>query len=534
MPKRIFYGEDARARVLAGAKALFEAVKETYGPKAGNVVIDRAYGSPVVTHDGVTVAESIELPKTDDASLGQETGARLIKEAAAKLNKIAGDGTTTVTVLTYEILQRATKMIAAGHNSQDIRHGLEQASLEAVAIVKDLSEDVSDDIDRIAEVASISAGDKEIGAIIADVVKEIGKDGVITAEPSQGLTVEAEIVKGYTFDRGWVSPYFINDADEQQTILDNPVFIITSKQMHIAADIFPLIERLVKSGRKEIVIIADDIQGEALNVLIVNKLKQAVNVVAVKPPSFGDRRITMLEDIAALVGCEVIPATADIEDIDSEYVGGAAKIVVNKESTTIFSGIGDITDRVEGIHKQLELEEDDYNKLKLTRRAAALEGKVAIMHVGGATETEIDERKYRVDDAVAATRAALDEGIVAGGGVTLMDVANRLEPKTEGHMILIDALRQPFVHIMKNANLKAEYLSEKIKELDKPGYGINVMDPAAGIVSMKDSGVIDPARVTKEAILSAVSIAATAATMSALVVEIPEKVDPTAADALGY
>ena len=538
MAKKIFYDEDARNRVLGGAKALYDAVKVTYGPKGRNVVIAKGYGGPTVTHDGVTVAESVDLPENDDETLGYKVGAELIKQAASKLNKVAGDGTTTVTVLTYQILKEANRLIAAGHNPQELRKGIEAAGTEVVKALDGLSESVEGKTDRVAEVATISAGDSEIGTLIADVIAKVGKDGVVTVEAGQGLDLEAEVVEGFSLDRGWSSPFFVTDAGRQEAIYEKPAVVITDKKVSSAQEFLPLVEKMVQAGKKDIVLIADEVEGEALSVLILNKLKGVLNTVAVKAPSFGDRRKEILEDIAVLTGATVIAEDRGLtfENVGLEVVGSARKVIVGKDETIIIEGAGsaaDVEARIAQIAVQAENASSNYDKEQFDKRAAALSGKVAVIKVGGATETEIDEKKFRVDDAVAATKAALAEGIVAGGGVTLVNLAAKI--KTEGsdsvnagRQILKNALRVPFLQIMENAGLNSEALLAQV-ESSKAGQGVDVNNPDKGLIDVKKAGVIDPVKVTKEAVQNAVSIASTAATMGALVVDIPEPEAPTPA-----
>jgi chaperonin GroEL len=535
MAKRVFYDDDARERVLKGAEALYDAVKVTYGPKGNNVVIAKGYGGPTVTHDGVTVAEAVELPEEDDKTLGYKVGAELIKQAAGKLNKSAGDGTTTVTVLTYSILKEANKLIAAGHNPQELRKGIEDAGREVVAQLETLSESIEGDTERVAEVATISAGDAGIGKLIADVIAKVGKEGVVTVEAGQGLEMEAEVVEGFSLDRGWASPFFVTDAGRQEAVFDKPSIVITDKKISTAAELLPLIEKLAQAGKKDIVLIADDVDGEALSILVLNKLKGVLNTVVVKAPSFGDRRKDVMADIASLTGGQVISEDQGLtfENVGLEVVGNARKVIVGKDETTIIEGAGhgdQVASRIKQILAQADNASGEYDKEQFEKRAAALSGKVAVIKVGGATETEIDEKKFRVDDAVAATKAALAEGIVAGGGVTLVNLSASIvtdgsDSVSAGRSILKNALKQPFLQITANAGLNSEALLAQV-ESGKPGFGVNVMNPEKGLVDVKKAGVIDPARVTKEAVQNAVSIASTAATMGALVVEIPEKEAP--------
>lgn len=542
MAKKVFYDDDARTRVLGGAKLLYDAVKVTYGPKGRNVVIAKGYGGPTVTHDGVTVAESVDIAEIDDETLGYKVGAELIKQAAGKLNKVAGDGTTTVTVLTYNILKEANRLIAAGHNPQELRKGIESAGSEVIAQLDKISEKIEGKSDRVAEVATISAGDATIGALIADVIAKVGKDGVVTVEASQGLEMESEVVEGFSFDRGWSSPFFVTDPGRQETVYEKPAIIITDKKITTAQELLPLVEKLAASGKKEIVLIADEVEGEALSVLVLNKLKGVLNSVVVKAPAFGDRRKDILADIATLTHATVISEDQGLtfENVDLDVVGSARKIIVSKDETTIIEGAGkqlDIDNRIAQITAQADSSTSHYDKEQFAKRAAALSGKVAVIKVGGATETEIDEKKFRVDDAVAATKAALAEGIVAGGGVTLVNisagiVADGADSISAGRQILKNALKQPFMQITENAGLRSEALLSQV-ESAKSGFGIDVNTPEAGLIDLKKAGVIDPTRVTKEAVLNAVSIASTAATMGALVVDIPEKEAPAPGGGMG-
>lgn len=531
MAKKVFYDDDARNRVLGGAKSLYDAVKVTYGPKGRNVVIAKGFGGPTVTHDGVTVAEGIELPENDDETLGYKVGADLIKQAAKNLNKQAGDGTTTVTVLTYSILKEANRLIAAGHNPTELRKGIEQAGAEIVKELNKLAEPIEGKSDRVAEVATISAGDAEIGKLIAGVIEKVGKDGVVTVEAGQGLELEAEVVEGFSLDKGWVSPFFVTDAGRQEAVYEKPAILITDKKISSVQEFLPMLEKLAQSGKKDVVLIADEVEGEALSILVLNKLKGVFNTVAVKAPSFGDRRKDVLRDIAVLTGATVISEDHGLtfENAGLEVLGSARKVIVGKDETTIIEGAGKpsgVKERIAEIKSLSENASSEYEKEQFDKRAAALSGKVAVIKVGGATETEIDEKKFRVDDAVAATKAALAEGIVAGGGVTLVNLAGNLKVSgadslSVGRQILKDALKQPFLQIMKNAGLNADALLAQV-ESGKPGFGVNVMKPEDGLIDVKKAGVIDPARVTKEAVQNAVSIASTAATMGALVVDIPE------------
>ena len=538
MAKRVFYDDDARRRVLAGAEILYNAVKTTMGPKGRNVVISKSYGAPSVTHDGVTVAKGVDLPEEDDETLGYKVGAELIKQAANKMNDVAGDGTTTVTVLTYHILNEANKLIAAGHNPMQLRKGLETAAHEVIKQLSSVAEDIKDDKKRVAEVATISAGDGEIGELIADVIAKVGKEGIVTVEQGQGLGLESEVVEGFTIDRGFVSPYFVTDATRMEAIYNKPAIVITDKKVTSVQEFLPLLEKLAGGGKKDLVLIAEDVEGEALATLVLNKLKGVFNTVAVKAPAFGDRRKDILQDIAILTGGQVITEEQGhtFENVDLTFVGTARKVIVTKDDTTIIEGAGnpvEIDARMKQIAAQSSAASSEYDKENLDKRAAALGGKVAVIKVGGATETEIEEKKYRVDDAVAAVKAALDEGIVPGGGVTLINLASEIkvtgnDGAAAGAQLLKNALEQPFRILLSNAGLNADEWLPHVRS-GKPGFGIDVNN-ATKLVDLKTVGIVDPARVTKEALQNAASIAGTAMTMGALVVEIPEKATPAAPD----
>ena len=526
MAKKIYYEAEAREKVLSGARQLYDAVKVTFGPKGKNVIIEKEYGAPVITHDGVTVAEAVELPSKDD-SLGEAVGAKLIKAAAQKLNKVAGDGTTTVTVLTYNILAEANKLIVAGVNPMELRRGIEKAGAEIVEGIEKASEKIEGDSNKVAEVATISAGDAEIGKLIAEVISKIGKDGVVTVEAGQGLEMEQEIVEGFSYDKGYASPFFVTDANRQEAIFEKPLVLVTDQKISAASDILPLLEKVAQSGKKDLTIIAEEVSGEALSLLVLNKLKGVFNSLVLKAPSFGDRRKEIMEDIAILTDATVVSSDKGLklEEVGLEVLGTASKIIATKDETTIIKGAGDkkaVRERIDLIHTFAANAKSDYEREEFEKRAAALSGKVAVIKVGGATETEIDEKKFRVDDAVAATKAALAEGIVTGGGVTLVNLAVKLDDKDEGAKIVKEALKAPFVHIMENAGLNAQALLAEV-ESAKPGFGVNVMAPEKGLVNLKKEGVIDPAKVTKEAVKNATSIAATAITMGALICEIPEE-----------
>ncbi|MBO7718015.1 chaperonin GroEL, partial [Candidatus Saccharibacteria bacterium] len=512
MAKKIFYEAEAREKVLSGAKQLYDAVKVTFGPKGKNVIIEKEYGAPVITHDGVTVAEAVELESKNE-TLGEAVGAKLIKTAAQKLNKVAGDGTTTVTVLTYNILNEANKLIAAGINPMELRRGIEKAGATIVSEIDKVAEKIEGNSQKVAEVATISAGDAEIGKLIAEVISKIGKDGVVTVEAGQGLEMEEEIVEGFSYDKGYSSPFFVTDVNRQEAVFEKPLVLITEQKISAASDILPLLEKCAQAGKKDLVIIAEEVEGEALSLLVLNKLKGVFNSLVLKAPSFGERRKEIMEDIAILTDATVVSSDKGLklEEVGLEVLGSAAKVIAEKDETTIIKGAGDakaVKARIELIGKQAEMAKSDYEREEFEKRAAALSGKVAVIKVGGATETEIEEKKFRVDDAVAATKAALAEGIVAGGGVTLVNLAEKLSSNENGAKIVKNALKTPFVHIMENAGLNAQALLAEV-EGAKAEFGINVMEPDKGLVDLKKAGVIDPAKVTKEAVKNATSIAAT-------------------------
>lgn len=536
MAKKVFYDEDARRRVLGGAAVLYNAVKTTMGPKGRNVVIGKSYGGPSVTHDGVTVAKSIDIADIDDETLGFKVGAELIKQAANKMNDVAGDGTTTVTVLTYHILHEANKLIAAGHNPMLLRKGLERAAVEITKELTKLSEDIKGDKKRVAEVATISAGDEAIGALIADVMDKIGPNGIVTVEEGRGLELESEVVEGFTVQRGFISPYMVTDPKRMEAVYDKPAVVVTDKKVSSAQEFVPLLEMIAQSGKKDLVLIADDVDGEALSLLVLNRLKGSFNTLAIKAPSDKD----VLYDIAALVGAKVITDDTGMafDNVGSDVIGSARKVIATKDVTTIVEGAGsksEVQARVDQIDVQVEETSSDYTRNNLLKRQAALTGEVAVIKVGGATETEIEEKKYRVDDAVAAVKAALAEGIVPGGGVTLVDLAGNYKyagskdaSVAAGEKLLVNALEQPFRILLANSGLNADEWLPQVRKA-KAGQGIDVNHPTE-LIDLKKSGVVDPVRVTKEALQNAASIAGTAMTMGALVVDVPEKEAPSTPD----
>jgi chaperonin GroEL len=555
MAKKVFYGDDARNRVLNGAKILYKAVSTTMGPKGRNAVISKSYGNPTVSHDGVTVAKGVEIEDVlndKEDTLGYKVGAELIKQAANKMNDVAGDGTTTVTVLTYHILDEANKLIAAGHNPMLLRKGLDVAAIEAIKKVEEISEDIAENKSRVAEVATISAGDADIGKLIANVMEKVGKDGVVTVEEGQGLALESEVVEGFTTDRGYVSPYMVTDTDRMEAVYEKPAILITDSKISSIQEFLPMLEKLAQAGKKDLVLIAEDVEGEALGTLVLNKLKGVFNTVAIKAPSFGDRRKEILQDIAILTGGEVISEDTgtNFENADISVVGSARKVIVTKDETTIIEGGGaaaGVKARIDQINRQIEAATSEYDKENLEKRRAALSGKVAVIKVGGATETEIEEKKFRVDDAVHSVKAALSEGIVPGGGVTMLNIsmgmilptggkAKTAHPLTgketeftlgisstdAGGHILRNALQKPFRILLRNSGLNPDEWLPKVVAKGQ-GFGVNVSDPGDDVIEMKEKGIVDPTRVIKEAIQNAVSIAGTAMTMGALVTDVPEK-----------
>jgi chaperonin GroEL len=482
----------------------------------------------------MAIAKGVDLDDVDDETLGYKVGAELIKQAASKMNDVAGDGTTTVTVLTYHILSEANKLIAAGHNPMLLRKGLESAAHDVLAQLGTLSEDVAGKKGRVAEVATISAGDSEIGNLIAEVMEKVGKEGVVTVEEGQGLALESEVVEGFTMDRGYVSALMVTDTARMEAVYEKPAILITDQKISSVQEFLPILEKLANTGKKDLVIVADDVDGEALGTLILNKLKGVFNTVAVKAPSFGDDRKAVLEDIAALTGGVVISEESGMtfENADISVIGTARKVIVTQDDSTIIEGAGaaaDVKSRIGQINRQIANAKSEWEREKLEKRRAALQGKVAVIKVGGATTTEIEEKKFRVDDAVAAVKAALDEGIVAGGGVTLINLASLIKVEgndsvAAGRQILKSSLEQPFRILLENAGINADEWLPQVRK-GKAGQGLDVNKPTK-LVDLKTVGIVDPARVTKEAVQNAVSIAGTSMTMGALVVDVPEKTPP--------
>jgi chaperonin GroEL len=535
MAKQLVFDEEARRSLKKGLDVMAKAVSTTLGPKGRNVALDKKFGAPTITHDGVTVAKEIELENPYE-----NMGAQLLKEAATKTNDVAGDGTTTSVVLAQAIVTEGLKNVAAGANPMLIKHGIEKGVDALVAEIKAMAKPVAEKSD-IAHVAAISAADPEIGDLIADVMDKVGKDGVITVEESKGLKFETEYVEGMEFDRGYISAYFITDAEHMETVIDDPYILITDKKISAIADILPVLEKFLQVS-KNLVIIAEDVEGEALATLVVNRLRGILNCLAVKAPGFGDRRKAMLEDIATLTGGKVISEEVG-RKLDSATVadlGRARKVVADKDNTTIIEGKGDekaIQGRIKQIKAQIEETTSDFDKEKLQERLAKLAGGVAVIKVGAATEVELKEKKHRVEDALSATRAAVEEGIVPGGGVALINAIPALDKvKAEGDeatgvAILRRALEEPMRQIAENAGFDGAVVVQTVRQKQKEdggntnvGFDVLAMDYG----DMPKKGIIDPAKVTRSALENAASIAAMILTTEALVTDIPEKERPAA------
>ncbi len=527
--KQLLFNDEARRQLLSGVEQLSAAVKATLGPRGRNVVLDKKFGSPLITKDGVSVAKEIELQNPF-----QNMGAQMVREVASKTSDIAGDGTTTATVLAEAIFKQGLKNVTAGANPMSLKRGIDKAVEAIVAKLDTIKKDVSES-EQVAQVATISAnGDSEIGKIIANAMDKVGKDGTITVEEAKTIETTLDVVEGMQFDKGYLSPYFVNNAEEMTCSLEDAYILINEKKISNLNDMLPVLQAVAKTG-KPLLIIAEDVEGEALSVLVLNKLKGVFNTLVLKAPAFGDQRKAIMEDIATLTGATVVSSEKgmSLEDSGLEVLGQARKIIATKDQTTIVNGAGDAREvkaRIADIEAQAEAATSDYETEQFNKRAAALAGRVAVIKVGGATETEIDEKKYRVDDAVAATKAALDEGIVPGGGVTLVNLSKKIKEDNAGATILKNALKSPFIQITENAGLNSQALLAQV-EAAKDGQGVNVMAPEKGIIDLKKAGVIDPARVTREAVQNAVSIAATTITMGALIVDLPEKDNAAAAGA---
>jgi len=529
--KQLVFSEEARAKLKKGIDVMAKAVGTTLGPKGRNVALDKKWGAPTITHDGVTVAKEIELEDPYE-----NMGAQLLKEAATKTNDVAGDGTTTATVLAHTIITEGLKNVAAGANPMLIKRGIEKATKAVVDSIKAQAKEITKKED-IAHVAAISANDREIGELIAEVMDKVGKDGVITVEEGKGLGFEVEYVEGMQFDRGYISPYFITDPERMEAVIEEPYILIHDKKISSAADIVPILEKLVQIGKRELVVIAEDVEGEALATLVLNKLRGTLNCLAVKAPGFGDRRKRMLEDIAILTGGTVISEEVGrkLETVTIADLGRADKVVSTKDDTTIVGGKGEekqIKGRIEQIKAEIEKSTSDYDREKLQERLAKLAGGVAVVKVGAATEVELKEKKHRVEDALSATRAAVEEGIVPGGGVALINAIPALDEvetaypdEATGVQILKRALEQPMRGIVENAGMDGAVVVETVrrlqKEKDNPNIGYDVLTNEYR--DMIEAGIIDPAKVTRSAVENAASIAAMILTTEALVTEIPEK-----------
>ncbi|NGM84815.1 chaperonin GroEL [Paenibacillus sp. 7124] len=523
MAKDIKFSEDARRAMLRGVDALANAVKVTLGPKGRNVVLEKKFGSPLITNDGVTIAKEIEL---EDAF--ENMGAQLVKEVATKTNDVAGDGTTTATVLAQALIREGLKNVTAGASPIGLRKGIDKAVRAAVEELQKISKPIENK-QSIAQVAAISAADEEVGQLIAEAMEKVGKDGVITVEESRGFLTELEVVEGMQFDRGYISPYMITDTDKMEAVLDNPYILITDKKISSTQEILPLLEKIVQQARP-LVIIAEDIEGEAQAMLIVNKLRGTFNAVAVKAPGFGDRREAMLQDIAALTGGQVITEKLglDLKSATVDQLGNARQVRVTKENTTIVDGSGakeDIQARVSQIRAQLEETTSEFDKEKLQERLAKLSGGVAVVKVGAATETELKERKLRIEDALNATRAAVEEGIVSGGGTALVNVYSAVaaveatgDEKT-GVSIVLRSLEEPIRTIAANAGQEGSVIVERLK---KEAIGVGYNAATDEWVNMIEAGIVDPAKVTRSALQHAASVAGLFLTTEAVIADKPE------------
>ena len=532
MAKQIKYGDDARKALETGVNVLADTVKITLGPKGRNVVLDKKYGAPLITNDGVTIAKEIELPDPFE-----NMGAQLVKEVSTKTNDVAGDGTTTAVLLAQAIIREGLKNLAAGANPIILRKGIEKAVEAAVAQIKSISKTV-DGKKAISQVASISAGDETVGELIANAMEIVGKDGVITVEEGKSMTTELTTVEGMQFDRGYASAYMVTNTDKMEAVLDSPYILITDKKISNLQEILPIVEPLAQQGAR-LLIIAEDVEGDALAALIVNKLKGVFNCVAVKAPGFGDRRKAMLEDIAVLTGGTVISSDLGYEfkDVTMDMLGRANQVKVDKDNTTIIDGAGDkeaIKARVASIKAQIEVTTSDYDREKLQERLAKLAGGVAVINVGAATEVEMKEKKLRIDDARAATRAAVEEGYVPGGGSALLScvpVLQKLVDKLSGDektgaAIILKACEEPVRQIAKNAGVDGSVVVDKILTKKTPNYGFNALKNE--YADMVESGIIDPTKVTRSVLQNAASVASTLLTTESIVTDIPTPPAPAA------
>ncbi|MDP3964678.1 MAG: chaperonin GroEL [bacterium] len=525
MAKQILFDEKAREALRRGANILADAVKVTLGPKGRNVVLDKGFDSPTITNDGVTIAKEIELKEKFE-----NMGAELIKEVASKTNDVAGDGTTTATLLAQSIINEGLKNVTAGSDPMAIKRGIEKSTAVVVEELKKLSKEVSSQ-EEIAQVASISANDKSIGKVIAEAMEHVGKDGVVTVEESQSFGISKEFVEGMQIENGYVSGYMVTNTDRMEAVHEDPYILITDKKISSASEIVPVLERLAQAGKKSLVLVAEDVEGEALATFVVNKLRGTFNVLAVKAPGFGDRRKAMLEDIAVLTGGKVISEEVGLklENTEIDALGQARKVIATKENTTIVEGKGDegqIKARIEQIRKDMQESTSDFDKEKLQERLAKLTGGVAVLKVGAATETEIKEKKHRIEDALSATRAAVEEGIVPGGGVAFLRTLKALEgleleeDERIGKTILTRALEEPIRQIVFNAGKEPSVVVEEVKKLDgNKGY-----NAASGqYEDMLEAGIVDPTKVTRSALQNAASIASLILTTEALVTDLPEE-----------
>ncbi len=526
MAKQIKFGEDARKSLLEGVNKLADTVKVTLGPKGRNVVLDKSFGAPLITNDGVTIAKDIELEDKFE-----NMGARLVKEVSEKTNDVAGDGTTTATVLAQSMIKEGVKNVAAGADPMAMKRGIDKAVNSAVEELKKISVPVNGKED-IARVASISANNDEVGELIAEAMEKVSKDGVITIEESKTSNTELNVVEGMQFDKGYVSPYMVTDTEKMEAVVDNPYILITDKKISNIQEILPLLENLMQQSGK-LVIICDDIEGEALSTLVLNKLRGVLNVVAVKAPGFGDKRKAMLQDIAILTGGEVITSDLGLElkDTQIEQLGRARQVKVQKENTIIVDGAGDkqqIADRVGQIKAQINETKSEYDKEGLQERLAKMAGGVAVIEVGAATETEMKDKKLRIEDALSATKAAVEEGIVAGGGTALINVAPAVEKTVNeltggeklGATIVLKALEEPVKQIARNAGLEPAVIADNVKKAE---VGVGFDASKEEYVDMKKSGIVDPTKVTRSALQNAASIASMVITTESLVADIPEK-----------
>ena len=526
MAKIIRFGEDARKSLLEGVNKLADTVKVTLGPKGRNVVLDKSFGAPLITNDGVTIAKEIELEDKFE-----NMGARLVKEVSTKTNDVAGDGTTTATVLAQSMIKEGVKNVAAGADPMAIKRGIDKAVNTAVEGLREISSEVNGKED-IARVASISANNEEVGKLIADAMEKVSKDGVITIEESKTSNTELNVVEGMQFDKGYVSPYMVTDTEKMEAVIDNPYILITDKKISNIQEILPLLENLMQQSGK-LVIICDDIEGEALSTLVLNKLRGVLNVVAVKAPGFGDKRKAMLEDISILTGGEVITSDLGLElkDTTIEQLGRAKQVKVQKENTIIVDGSGDkklIEERVNQIKTQITETQSEYDKEQLQERLAKIAGGVAVICVGAATEVEMKDKKLRIEDALSATKAAVEEGIVAGGGTALINVIPKVEKLISnlengeklGAQIVLQALEEPVKQIARNSGLEPAVIVDKVKQ-SKVGVGFDASNEE--YVDMKKSGIVDPTKVTRSALQNAASIASMVLTTESLVTDVPEE-----------